>query len=410
LVAELIGFVMNAQTPSQLLLARDSSFRNSFAMVMADAEGGVGSPVLDRRFFSTMTLGGRLNDWHTEMLLFDMDEVNRVGLSGRGQLSFYGMADTIAGRSDLGLRVSIASSWYGQAGFSRGLYELIFKGNANHVGDSMALGPFSGQYQTWQKFGLGVFNKRTFSGATLSFVTGQDFQRLEVRDASLYTNLLADSLSMSYTGEYMRSDTANKGWGAGNGLGMALDLEYNRPLAGNNGFISLTLRDFGVVGWNKNTEVYQFDSVTTWQGYSTEQLFGLDGGPIVSPNWRDSIDVEMERGVKWQMLPFSVHLRMLRYFTTNTLMDFSIRLQPGHYSVPLVQAGLSHFIGDRMILSGRAGVGGFGTFSLGAEVQWMPGGNWYLRAGTNNAAGLIMPAARSIDAFATVAYFFDRKQ
>jgi hypothetical protein len=393
-----------AQIPAQLLLARDTTFRQSYAWMLSGAEGAIGSPVLDRRFFDKAFFGGEIQDWHTDMLMQDMKEINRAGFYANGNLHFYGMADTIFGRSDFGLRASVGTAWYAQAGFPKGLFETIFKGNADHRGDTMQLAPFSGQFQSWQKFGLGFFHKETFSSAMISLVSGQDYQRLEVRDAGLYTSPFADSLALYYSGEYMRSDTANKGWGAGNGLGLSLDLEYNRPLATGDGFISVALQDFGWVAWNNATEVMTFDSVSTWEGYSTEQLFGDGERPAFV--WEDSLYADREQGVKWRMLPFRIQVRMMKYFTKSTLMDFGMTLQPGHYSVPMVQAGLSHFLTDRMMISGRVGVGGLGTLSLGAEWQWMPGGNWLIRAGTHNAAGWMNNHARSVDAFASVGYFF----
>jgi len=401
------SLVLCAQIPSQFLVARDTSFRESFAFMMADAEGGLGSPVLDRRFYSTLLLGGHLTDEHTSSLLADMKEVNRAGFYARGGLTFYSLTDTLFGRTDWGLQVSVNSSVYAHGGFSSGLFETIFKGNGNHAGDTLFLGPFSGQYQSWQKFGVGLFNKKTFSGGVLSLVTGQDYRKMEVRNAGLYTSPLADSLVLYYAGEFTRSDTANRGWGAGNGIGLALDLEYNRPLASGDGFISIAVRDFGWVAWNKATQTMRFDTSAVWRGYSTDQLFSEDGLPTYS--WRDSLGAQVSSGIKWRMLPFSVNVRMMKYFSQRSLMDFSIALQPGHFAVPLVQAGISHFVNDRLLVTGRLGAGGLGRYSLGAECQWMPKGRWYFRAGVHNAPGWISPKSRSTDAFGTIAFFIDRR-
>lgn len=398
---------MRAQVPTQLLLTRDSSFKQSFAWMMAEGEGGLGSPLLDRSFYSKMILGGHIEDEHTSKLLGNMREVNRAGMNARGRLSFYSMSDSLFGRTDWGLQVAVTSSWYAHAGFSSGLFETLFKGNGNRLGDTLFLGPFSGQYQSWQKFGVGLFNKSSFSGGVLSLVTGQDYRRMELRNAGLYTSPLADSLVLYYAGDFVRSDTANRGWGAGNGLGLALDLEYNRPLASGDGFISISLRDFGWVAWNRATQSMRFDSTTVWRGYTTEQLFGEDGLP--SYNWQDSLGAKVSEGVRWKMLPFTVQVRMMKYFSARSLMDFSVSLQPGHFAVPLIQAGVSHFITDRMLITGRLGAGGLGRYSLGAEWQWMPGGRWYIRAGVHNAAGWFSPNARSTDAFAGLAFFLDKR-
>ncbi|MFN8698556.1 MAG: hypothetical protein ACK5XQ_04445, partial [Flavobacteriales bacterium] len=63
----IIGLVMTLQTaaqiPAQLLLARDTTFRQSYAWMLAGAEGAIGSPVLDRRFFDKAFFGGEIKDW-----------------------------------------------------------------------------------------------------------------------------------------------------------------------------------------------------------------------------------------------------------------------------------------------------------------------------------------------------------
>ncbi len=401
---------VQAQIPSQFMLARDTTFRSAHSLILLEGNGSIGSPVLDRDLMSKLFFGGAIADDHTDRLLSKMDRINQGGANALGQLSFYGMADTIGKNSDWGLQVKAASAIYSQIGFSDDLFELIFKGNGAHVGDSMELGPFSGEYQSWQKFGLGLFNKKTFSGVSLSLASGQDYRRMEVRNSSLFTSPLSDSLVLSYQGDFTRSDTSKSGWGSGSGLGFALDLDYNRFLAEGKGFISISLRDFGWIRWNGQTEHFTFDSGTTWKGFTSDDLINSTKDFTGDWEWSDSLDYAVERKARWRMLPFSVHLRMLRYFSANTLIDFAIRLQPGHYSLPLVQAGVSHFITKNLLISGRLGIGGYGRLSVGAEVQWMPRGKWFLRAGSNNLPGFVIPGARTTDAFVSVGRVFGRSK
>ena len=58
------------------------------------------------------------------------------------------------------------------AGFDRDFFKLTFIGNTDFLGDSVELGPLYADYQVFEKFGLGVFNKRNLSFIQLSAVNG----------------------------------------------------------------------------------------------------------------------------------------------------------------------------------------------------------------------------------------------
>ena len=227
-----------------------------------------------------------------------------------------------------------------------------------------------------------------------------------MQNAQLYTSPTGDSLALSYTGDYYRSDTLKSGWANGSGLGLALDLDFNLPIAEHKGAISIGLRDLGFVAWNKQSEQIVFDSLTTWTGIETNNLFDLATDTLDLPNLTDSIYTTTTKKNFVAVLPLSLHVRFSKYFTKTDYYELGVSIWPNRAAVPLVYLGMNHLIGDRFIFSERISYGGYGGLGLGAEMQWMPKGQWLFKLGTHHLGGFTMNSAHSRDFTFTVGRIF----
>lgn len=395
-----------AQLPSLMILSEDSALRSGNAWVMASGSAQVGSNALDMEFMRKLTLGGRITDEHIDRLAGDMSSDNRAGYAAFGELTLMNFRDTLFVNPAIGLKATVGSYYHGFAGFSSDLFSTVFQGNRTAAGSSVELGPAFMMQQSWQKFGLGIFDKRTLSGITLSLVEGQSYRSLTMNNAALYTSAFGDTLSIAPDGEYTRSDTSRTGWANGSGVGVALDLDYNLALPDNQGFINLAIRDLGVVFWNESSERYAVSREFTWTGFDANPWLSNHEDSLVAPSPEDSLLTSREQTTFYAALPMTFQLRYVKRFGKGHFYEVGWNLWPNRVAKPQVFAGVSHRFRDDLLVTARAFAGGYSRWGMGAEVQWMPKGTWLIRAGSNHVVGLIANKAHGAEAFVSVGKSF----
>lgn len=397
-----------AQTQTILLHTKDSSYQKSSSMIILSGNGLWGSNALDNNFMQKSIYGGLLETSHLEKIIDKMKSQNRAGFLANSSIQLYNFSDTLLKKPEWGLRAEFSSNYHGFLSFNRDLFKTIYKGNKTFEGQTVQLGPVIGGYQSWQKFGVGLFNKSNWSSITVSLVAGQQYQSLISNSAKLFTSKGGDSLSLVYAGEYLRSDTLKKGFANGSGLGVALDFNYNLPLAENNGIISISLRDIGFIAWNKNSQQFRYDSTSYWTGIDVSQVFQFGTDSLNSINLKDSLHFEKKTKNFATALPASAHVRYSNNINERNLYEAGILIWPNRAAVPLIYAGASQFLRPDLLLSERMSFGGYGKLGVGVEMQWMPKSSWFVQIGTNNIEGFISKNTSALSGYFSLAKFFGR--
>lgn len=404
----LLSKAINAQTPTLLLFNPDTSYRQSSSMIQLYGQGIIGSNVLDNRFIKKSFLGGHLEDNHLQGLAEKMNVQNRAGMMANGGIDLFNFSDTLFANTDWGLRAGFSTQYHGGISFSQDAFKTVYVGNKSLAGHIADLGPLVLNYQAWQKFGAGIFNKKNWSSATLSLVAGQQYQSLIANNVKMYTSESGDSLSLSYAGDYYRSDTLRKGFANGSGLGLALDFNYNIPLADGKSIMSFAVYDIGFIAWNKNSQQFTYESTTSWTGLAVNSVFQLDNDSLRFPNLRDTLDYTKKTKGFTAALPTSVHVRYAKQFHEKHLYEVGVSIWATRAAVPAIYIGVSQFLCNNFILRERISYGGFGKFGFGVDAQWMPKSSWYLSAGTSNLDGLFTSKTHGMSAHITLAKFFGR--
>jgi hypothetical protein len=163
-------FIASSQTPAMLLLTPDSSYKQKDGLFRFYSEGAIGSNVLDNHFMKKSFFGGHIERDHIAGLKEDMTDRNRAGFLMNAGLDVYNLKDTLFNRPHWGLRVGLSTNYHATMSFSKDMFSLIYQGNKGYLNDTASLGPFYFQYQSWQKVGLGIFNKHTLSSVSISLV------------------------------------------------------------------------------------------------------------------------------------------------------------------------------------------------------------------------------------------------
>jgi len=382
-----------AQTPTLLLLSSDTLWRSKSIMAFAGADAGIASNAVDWNFMETSLFGGHLQRESINELIDKMPDRARAGYAGNAQLELLNFRDSLFGKPNLGLRAALSTQYSGYASFHPNAFETIYRGNSSDINVPIELGPLAFENQAWQKFGFGVFNKKTLSGITLSLVEGQSYQAADINRAQLFTAAQGDYVSLSLEGDYARSDTTRMGWANGSGIGACIDFDYNTTIQNGRGVVSLAVRNLGFIAWNEQSEQYVLDSQVDWNGLDVTSWLSGVTDTVALPNWNDSLNTRRVQSEVWKPLPASIHLRSVRHWKGNRYLETGCSFSPNKAAVPAVYVGLTHAISERLFISERVTYGGYTGFAIGADVQWLFRSSWFLRAGSSQLEGWLLPSA-----------------
>lgn len=387
------AFAADAQVSSLLLMSEDSIWKSKSMMAFMSGDASIASNAVDVDFMQKSLLGGFIPRAHTEALLSNMPERSRAGFAANAQLDLLNFRDTLFGRGNLGLRATLSTNYQGFIGFRPTLFETVYIGNGNAAGTTTDLGPIAMQTQSWQKFGFGLFSKKTLSGITLSLVEGQSIRSMAIDRAAFTTAAQGDTLALQLEGDYFRSDTARVGWANGSGIGACIDFDYNMKLDDDKALVSVSVRNLGFVAWNSRSEAYRVNSSVDWVGLNVTDWLDAGSDSIGLPSWSDSLQAKRTQATRIKTLPASIQFRYLRKWNGMHYWETGFGFTPNSASVPLVYAGITHAISEHLWISERISYGGYGGFAIGAEVQWLSSKAWFVRAGASQLDGWILSTA-----------------
>lgn len=400
----------SAQTSSLWLLNQDTTWRDNYLMFSLGGSADWGSNTLERSWMNTMVSGGHLSTVQNRNFVDRMEEINRFGANAHASFDVFSFSDSLFGKQNLGLKLGVSSVYSLSTGFDKDLFELTFLGNAQMLGDTVELGPFYGDFQVFQKYGVGVFDKRNLSFVQLSYVSGQEMQQIRIDRARMFTSTSGDEIQLDYTGEYHVADTSKSGLGQTKGMGFCIDGDFNLPLENNKGIVSLSVRNLGFINWSSRTDNYRVDSSFVWTGVNVDDVIALSEDGLEMPSFKDTLGIESIKDQKLLALPTSFHFRMLRKLNGRKSYEAGLMVMPGRTSLPFIYGGFNHFVAPGLLLTERVTFGGFGNLNIGLEAQWLLNNRLYLRAGTNQMLGFISSNSRGMNGFFGLSYFVKRSE
>jgi len=390
---------VHAQTEA-LLLFQDS-IKPWNSMIGLHSDNVIGSNSIDMGFLKENIFGGELSANQIQTQIDRMKQVNRAGGYSSSQLLFTNFRDSLFGRPHWGLQAGMHANYTASANFQKDLFTLAYQGNRSN--DSLQIGPMRGVFYAYQKFSVGVVNKKNWNSVTLGIVFGQSMRDLSVYGSALQTSSLGDTLSLSYNGTFQRSDTTMSGIANGSGIGLALDAQYHLPMANEKGLISIALYDVGFAVWNSRSETYEFNGDNQWTGLETSQYLQVPFDSIDLPNFADSIEYNYKRKSILKPLPTRIQFRYLHHLSSSSFYEFGMQIIPGTSALPRIHLGLGQQPFHNLLFTQSVSYGGFGRWGLGAGLQYLPCQSWFISLQTNHLGGFTMSSARSCHIQFTIA-------
>lgn len=381
---------IQASAQNLWLLGDQSLTETPRALLHLEGGGAYRSNVFNNQMIDRVGFGGTLDAQNIRNLEDDLRDMNRIGGDAYGEFRLFTLDDSLFNKPHLGLLIQGGYRLNAWSYFSRDAYRLGFIGNEMFRGAHADLDGNEFETITYQKLGVGFFDKKTKSYVSGNFVIGQQFSDVQVQEADLFTSALGDSLHLNYQGSWYRSDTVFSGLGSGNGVGFSLDGAWNVPLSDDNGFLTLEISDFGMVFWGDETLKSEADTSFSFIGWEIQEI--LDGSENIGfPSLEDTLGYSTRKGRHQSWLPTAVDVSLKRRNTSKDFFEVGMQIRPNQMGfIPELYGAYGYFTNPKTLLSANFRYGGYGRLRFGASLEKWIGETWYLGIATDDVPGFIL--------------------
>lgn len=256
------------------------------------------------------------------------------------------------------------------ANYSNDLFQLLFKGNSNFIGDTANFSGTNFKYIDFQSIGFGLSNKKSKSSLSLNLVTIQNY--FDVNSSSAELIFAQDSSELqANVNASIRTSTTEK---FSNGLGLGLNFNFNILVPWrdeSSAFFQFNVRNFGFAKVN-NLVQYKIDTTLNYKGFDLEALVGLNSDLFQNSTWQDTLNVKQDTISSWIMLPTMIQFgKVLQSdFAKKIQSYFGIKLYPSLKYIPKVYLGFDYKMNSFLHAGISAAYGGFGNLRAGLYLQY----------------------------------------
>ena len=204
-----IVLAFGVQTYAQRLLPQQHDTLVHAHELILQGHYDLSSSSLSRELIQKFVSGGEITNAMSDFAFNRHKGINRIGVELSGEVEYRNTDLKFFGQEKYGLVVRAGYTSIGSLLYSKDLFGLVFNGNESYLGAEASLSGSTGNFWTFQKFGIGAIDEKTKSNISLnvygisSFVTGR------MREGTIFQTDNADSLSLTLDGGYAASTGAN---------------------------------------------------------------------------------------------------------------------------------------------------------------------------------------------------------
>ncbi|HIP36036.1 MAG TPA: hypothetical protein EYG85_04210 [Crocinitomix sp.] len=297
-------------------------------------------------------------------------------------------------RPNLGLVFSLEDVNYISTNISSDLFNTIFYGNQNYLGDTMDFSFSHAQYIHYQKIGFGLLHKKYKSYLKVDFLLGNRLENYRLGDTWMYSSSASDSIKFNLNAEGYSSDTI-KSYFDSKGYGFSFDFEHNFIYVDKkkrSQVINIKLSNFGVIFWDKNTRFTYVDSANVFSGFEITDLLSRDSSsaPLYSTDTLGFFNGLRQHA---EVLPFEISIQKLanRYSSQKLQFIFGLKALISSDYRPYGFFGAYYSPISSLGLSTRLAYGGFGGLKLGLSANYFIKNKFQVHLGTYDLIGFILP-------------------
>jgi len=288
-----------------------------------------------------------------------------------------------------GLVISLEDINFLSSNISTDLYNTMFYGNSDYLGDTMNFSHSHLQYLHYQKLSIGLIDKKLNSSLKLGFVMGTKSIDYRLGSTWMSSSPVADSIQLSLNGEgYYTANTSN--YFDSKGYGFSFDFEHNiiyKNKKDKNQVIKFTMGNIGLIFWDRNTNYQYADSKTTYSGFDIMNLINRDtSNPPLS---LDTLKIHTKTKSQVKLLPFELSMQKLanRYSDEKFQLIFGLKAIISSDYRPYLFVGGYYSPNQKLGISSRLAYGGFGGFKIGLNANYWIKDKFEIAIGTYDVIG-----------------------
>ncbi len=396
----LLIIAVNAQGQEATSSATDTLWNGTEHRLTFEAEGGYDSNALYNDLVLGIYRGGYIS---RDVRQRSMDAISANGRGGYelgGRIS-YAWGDSLFGHADWQPRISASYRMAEGLNFTKDDYHLTFFGNSDLVNQTAHLGPSRHEQVRYSTIGFGIQNKGSGTWLELALVSGHTLNAVDVRTADLYTAPDGRYLELQLDGDYWASESSGPSLGSSNGLGAAVNFQWNKNICvlGRPAVFGLGVRDLGAVVWNSNSVRVSSDTTIHFEGLVVNDILDINNLSLDRTSLQDSLGLGFRTGTFLRVLParFAASLKFghaLGRADLGQLYTYELTVEqhylPGY--VPYARLDRNFEVCSRLTAGVGVSYGGFGGIRVAAGLDAQVG-LLRLSLQTTNAIGLVSEQA-----------------
>jgi len=324
-----------------------------------------------------------------------LGRLNSFGGEMEQQILYYNYNITpFKSKPNLGMVFSAEDVNFISTNVNSNLYNILFYGNQNYLGDTMDFSFSHAQYLHYQKIGFGLVNKKYKSYLKVNFLFGNKLTNYRLGNTWMYSSPESDSIKFNLNAEGFASDTV-KSYLQSKGYGFSFDFQHNFIYVDKKDrsqVINIKLSNFGVIFWDKNTKQTYVDSANTFSGFELSQLLQRDStsGDLYN---LDTLGIFSRTRNHAEILPFEISIQKLanRYTDQKIQLIFGLKALISSDYRPYGFVGVYYSPISSVGISSRLAYGGFGGFKVGLSANYFVKKKFSLNIGTYDLIGFISP-------------------
>lgn len=296
--------------------------------------------------------------------------INRIGGEASAEFEYRNMKMNMFKKENWGLIVKAGYFNYASAIYSRDLFGLTFYGNDNYLGQDANFSGSRFSFQSFQKIGFGVIEKKTKSNISLNFYSLSNLAEGYLTNGYLYQTEAGDSLSLTLAGrfDYSASEKFLKGFGAG------LDFDFRMPVLISRDkitYVQFQAKNLGVTHTVSEITRYAVDTLLTYNGFTFNQLVGDENVLNNGTKILDTLGIDSTSVSRYKFLPGYIQVgKIVDEMSKDRFQSFfGVRMYMTAAYNPLIYGGVQVKATNWLNVGCNASYGGYTRFRVGLYAQ-----------------------------------------
>jgi hypothetical protein len=338
---------------------------------------------VEKAISTKMFFGGEITDDLKNRSLEKHKPVNRVGVDYQSEFEWRNANVNLFKKDKYGFLIKGGYYGIGSGAYSTDLFKLAYYGNQHSTEEVLNMDGSAFQFTSFQKFGFGIFNKKSKNSFSLNLVNVSSHFQGFLNKGELTTHVDADSLELLLSGNFKSTNP-----GFSNGLGIALDFDIRLPINWFNdkeAIIQFLGKNLGIASMNKGLVHYSADSTYKFEGFRLQQL--MNSSSLVGSEFSlmDTLQISQTTRKSNIFLPGFIQVGKIVSEQSQSKLQsyFGIRMYPTLFYRPFVYAGLDYVPTKDLHVSLNSSLGGFGLVRFGGYVTYSLEG-WNFGIGTED--------------------------